>query len=78
MVTLKADDRRRVQIPTAKPGQVFAFESQADGSVVLTPVKADRHEPFPRGSLADEVKDMNRESAGIAKATVMGVPKVCR
>ena len=38
MVTLKADDRRRVQIPDAKPGQVFAYE--LSGNVVkLTPVK---------------------------------------
>lgn len=38
MVTLKADDRRRVQIPDAKPGQIFAYE--LSGNVVkLTPVK---------------------------------------
>jgi len=38
MVTLKADDRGRVQIPDAKPGQVFAYE--LSGNVItLTPVK---------------------------------------
>ena len=38
MVTLKADDRRRVQLPGVEPGQVFAYERS--GQVVkLTPVK---------------------------------------
>ena len=38
MTTVKADDRRRVQIPDAKPGQVFAYEMS--GNVVkLTPVQ---------------------------------------
>lgn len=38
MVTLKADDKRRVALPDAKPGQVFAYE--LSGNVVkLTPVK---------------------------------------
>ena len=74
MVTLKADDRRRVQIPTAEPGQVFAFESQADGSVTLTPVKAERKEPFPRGSLIKEVENMNRDWRGV-KPVVPPPPK---
>jgi len=38
MVTLKADDRKRVQIPDAKPGQVFAYENRGNGSFVLTEV----------------------------------------
>jgi hypothetical protein len=38
MVTLKADDRRRIQIPDAEPGQVFAYE--VSGNVVkLTPLR---------------------------------------
>jgi hypothetical protein len=36
MVTVKADDRRRVQIPGITAGQVFAVE---DGKVILTPLK---------------------------------------
>ena len=52
MVTVTTDDRKRVRIPDAKPKQVFAYESNADGSIVLTPVKAaERKERFPRGSL---------------------------
>jgi hypothetical protein len=38
MITVKADDRRRVQIPGIKPGQVLAFERT--GNVVkLTPLQ---------------------------------------
>ena len=36
--TITADDYKRVRIPTAKPGQVFAFEDNA-GILTLTPVK---------------------------------------
>jgi hypothetical protein len=40
MVTLKADGRGRVQIPDAKPGQIFAYE--LSGNVVkLKPVEED-------------------------------------
>lgn len=38
MITVKADDRRRVQIPGIKAGQVFALEDEG-GKVVLTPLK---------------------------------------
>ena len=38
MITVKADDRRRVQIPGIKAGQVFALEDDA-GKVTLTPLK---------------------------------------
>jgi hypothetical protein len=38
MITVKADDRRRVQIPGIKSGQVFALEDH-DGTVTLTPLK---------------------------------------
>ncbi len=51
MTTVTVDDRRRVRIPDAKPGQVFSLENGSDGSVTLTPVKADRKEAFPPGSL---------------------------
>ena len=39
METVKTDDRRRVQLRDAKPGQVFAYESTAEGIISLTPVK---------------------------------------
>jgi hypothetical protein len=38
MTTVKADDRRRVQIPGIKAGQVFALEDHG-GTVTLTPLK---------------------------------------
>jgi len=50
MKTLKADDRKRIQIPCAKPGQVFVYEDHGDGSVTLTAIKAERKEAFPKGS----------------------------
>ena len=51
MTTLTVDDRKRVRLPSARPGQVFSFEPNADGSITLVPVKAQRSEMFPRGSL---------------------------
>ncbi|HWF19589.1 MAG TPA: hypothetical protein VG754_09980 [Verrucomicrobiae bacterium] len=65
MVTLKADDRSRIKIPGAKPGQVFAFEDQGNGVRILTEVKAEPKEPFPPGSLRKLVDEMNREWAGV-------------
>jgi hypothetical protein len=47
MVTLKADSRRRVSLPNAKPGQVFAYQLSGK-SVMLTPVKADDEVPIVR------------------------------
>jgi hypothetical protein len=75
MVTLKADDRRRVQIPDAKPGQVFAYEHQADGAVVLTPVKAERKERFPEGSLKRYAGEPDEEFERFIAKTVIGIPK---
>jgi hypothetical protein len=38
MITLKADNKRRVALPNIQPGQVFAYE--ASGQVVtLTPIQ---------------------------------------
>ncbi len=52
MTTLKVDSQRRIRLGDAKPGQVYARENGPDGSIVLTPVKAERAEAFPEGSLA--------------------------
>jgi hypothetical protein len=38
MITVKADDRRRVQIPGIRAGQVFALEDHG-GTVTLIPLK---------------------------------------
>ena len=49
MQTLTVDDRQRVRLPQVKPGQVFAYEPDADGSIKLVPVVAKRS---PRRILA--------------------------
>ena len=51
MKTLTADRYKRVRIPDAKPQQVFAYANNGDGSFTLTPLKAERKQVFPRGSL---------------------------
>ena len=38
MKTLTVDDRQRVRLPTAKPGQVFAYEPNSDGTIKLVPM----------------------------------------
>ena len=65
METVKADSRKRIRIPDIKPGQVFAVDKQGEGSYTLTIVKAERKEPFPKGSLRKFVDEMNREWAGV-------------
>jgi len=71
MTTVTVDDRKRVRLPDAKPKQVFAYESNADGSITLTPVKAERHERFPRGSLKKYVTpESNREMLQLLKGCV--------
>lgn len=73
MVTLKADNKRRVAIPHIKPGQVFAFEDNGDGSYTLIKVKADRKEPFPAGSLV-KYFDKERDDEMSAMAKKMPLP----
>jgi len=45
MTTATVDDKKRVRLPNARPGQVFAVEMDG-GKVVLTPVE--KVEPKPR------------------------------
>ena len=74
--TITADKAKRVRIPDAKPGQVFAYISNGDGSITLTPVEAAVKEPFPEGSLAYLcTSERDAENTEIAKAFVVGVPK---
>jgi hypothetical protein len=54
MITVKADNRRRVQLPSIKPGQVFAFEVVGDGSFLLRMVApVPRERPFDPELYAD-------------------------
>lgn len=38
MTTATVDDKKRVRIPAAKPGQVFSVEPEPNGSIRLVPV----------------------------------------
>lgn len=38
MKRLTVDDRRQIQLPEAKPGQVFEYEPSLDGTIKLVPV----------------------------------------
>jgi hypothetical protein len=40
VITTKADNRKRVVVPQAEPGQVYAVGENADGSFTLTAVNA--------------------------------------
>ena len=51
MKTLTVDGQKRIQIPDAKPRQVFSYVNNGDGTLTLALVKAKASEPFPRGSL---------------------------
>jgi hypothetical protein len=51
MQTLKADSKQRVRLPGIKAGQVLSCNPNADGSILLVPVKEERKPAFPRGSL---------------------------
>ena len=73
MTTLIVDDRKRVRIPDAKPGQVFACEPGPGGSFKLIPVKAVRKERFPRGSLLKYcTPERDAANEEIYRATVKG------
>jgi hypothetical protein len=66
--TLKVDENKRVRIPDAKPGQVFAYENNGNGSRTLTEVKAQAADPFPPGSLKEFVTpEGNKEMLQILK-----------
>ena len=53
MKTLTVDERQRVRLPQATPGQVFAYESDSDGSIKLVPVET---KPAPKRVVARLVK----------------------
>ena len=53
MKTLTVDDRQRVRLPQVKPGQVFAYEPDTDGSIKLVPVIT---KPGPKRVVAKLVK----------------------
>jgi hypothetical protein len=53
VITTKVDSEKRVLVPQAKPGQVYAVQENADGGFTLTVIKS--AEPArPRCRLAKE------------------------
>jgi hypothetical protein len=64
MKTLKADERQRLRIPEAKPGQVFSYEPSPDGSIKLVPVIP---KPGPRRIVARLVRKGDALVAEIPK-----------
>ncbi len=79
MKTLKLDAQRRLRLSQFKPGQVFALEPGADGSVTLTPVKAEHTEMFPPGSLlkyftGELGRKRDQEETAIASGCLQGPP----
>lgn len=76
MHTLKADPKQRVRIPDAKPGQVFAYEKQAEGRYVLTLVVKTESKPgFPRGSLLKYLTpERDKEQLAILSGCVQTPP----
>lgn len=53
MITTKVDDQKRIVVPQAKPGQVYAVEENLDGSFTLKAVGPVASVP-PTCRLADE------------------------
>ena len=73
MKTLTVDGNKRIRIPDAKPKQVYAYTSNADGSVTFTPVKAGQKEMFPRGSLLKYMTPKrDKDEAAILSGCVQG------
>ena len=53
MITTKADSQKRVVVPRAKPGQVYAVHDNPDGSFTLKAIKLEGSGP-PTCQLAEE------------------------
>ena len=71
--TLTVDDHQRIQIPDAKPRQVFIYENHGDGHVTLTLVTA--AEPFPKGSLRQYLtEESNEELSALARCSSLQLP----
>lgn len=71
--TLTVDDKKRVRIPDATTGDVYAYENHGDGTLVLTKMTTHVAEPFPKGSLLREItQERNAEQLAILGACVVG------
>jgi hypothetical protein len=73
---LKVDASKRVRIPDAKPRQVFAYENNGHGTIILTLVKASRKERFPPGSLKRYVTaESDKEMLDLLNGCSLQVPE---
>jgi len=73
MKTLTVDAYRRVRLPNAKPRTRFAYEDRRDGTIMLTEVKSEAKETFPRGSLMKYLTPKrDKEQLAILKGCVRG------
>ena len=76
MKTLIVDAQKRVRIPDAKPKQVFGYEISGTGAIILTPVKGQRKERFPRGSLRKYLTSQrDNEQLALLKGCSLEVPE---
>jgi len=75
--TLIVDSKKRVRLPDARPNQVFAYEPQGDGQILLTRlVKEQVAEPFPRGSLKKYfTRAKAKEELALLKGCSLEVPE---
>lgn len=73
MKIVHADDRKRVPIMDAMPGQAFAYADTGNGVITLTPVKTDLQEAFPKGSLLKFfTKSRDAEEMDIVSGCIQG------
>jgi hypothetical protein len=77
MHTLIVDSKKRVRLPAAAPNEVYAYECQNDGSIVLTRmVKQASGEAFPRGSLRKYFTlEKTREELALLKGCSLDIPE---
>ncbi len=75
MKTITVDAQKRVRLPESKPGQVFSYINNGDGSFTLTLVKAEKAEPFPPGSLKKYVTaERDKEILELLQGCSLEVP----
>jgi hypothetical protein len=69
------DAHKRIRIPDAKPRQIFAYENEGNGRLVLTVVRAEAQEPFPPGSLKKYITpERDAEMLELLKGCSLEIP----
>lgn len=75
MKTLTVDAHKRIRIPDAKPRQIFTYENEGNGRLVLTVVRAEAQEPFPPGSLKKYITpERDAEMLELLKGCSLKIP----